>query len=105
MSPDTEALLIAEQAAEWLIRLETATAEERADFLKWLKESPRHVHEVLLAAASHVQLSEFFGAGRIDVDALLRAADSARDLEPYDTLDNDTDKLNPSPTDVSPPGD
>ncbi len=41
--------LVAEQAAEWLCRLRSADREEQAAFLRWLKESPRNVREMLLA--------------------------------------------------------
>ena len=77
---DTEKLLIAERAAEWMIRLETATAKERAEFWQWLCQSPLHVGEVLAAKACHLQLTELLRKGCIDIDALMRA-DNMRDLE------------------------
>jgi transmembrane sensor len=42
-------LAIAERAAEWLVRLPTADAQERQQFMSWLRESPVHVCEFLLA--------------------------------------------------------
>lgn len=42
-------LAIAEKAAEWLVRLPAADAKERAEFLAWIRESPVHVRELLLA--------------------------------------------------------
>lgn len=41
--------LVAEQAAEWLCRLRSADLEEQAAFVRWLKKSPRHVREMLIA--------------------------------------------------------
>src|SRR5687768_14846217 len=43
--------LLAERAAEWLCRLETADLDEKAQFVNWLKQSPAHVREMLLAMA------------------------------------------------------
>jgi len=43
--------IVAEQAAEWLLRLGTASAEERREFYAWLKKSPVHVREILLACS------------------------------------------------------
>ncbi|HEY7638150.1 MAG TPA: FecR domain-containing protein [Steroidobacteraceae bacterium] len=42
-------LAIAERAAEWLIRLPTADAQQREEFMYWLRQSPVHVYEFLLA--------------------------------------------------------
>jgi transmembrane sensor len=46
-----EDLVVAERAAEWLQRLEQGGPEVHAEFGRWLRESPRHVREVLLASA------------------------------------------------------
>lgn len=46
-----EDLVVAERAAEWLQRLEKGGPEVHAEFARWLRESPRHVREVLLASA------------------------------------------------------
>lgn len=43
-------LAAAERAAEWLILLPEATFEERREFMEWLRQSPLHVREFLLAA-------------------------------------------------------
>lgn len=53
-----EGRLLAEQAAEWLYRLETADLKEKAEFIRWLKRSPLHVREVLIAAAWNEALRE-----------------------------------------------
>lgn len=51
---DTEKSLIAERAAEWLEQLEHAGPDERARFVKWLKESPQHGWEILLATSTNI---------------------------------------------------
>jgi hypothetical protein len=73
MNTDTERLLIAERAAEWLIRLETATQEEREEFWNWLRESPLHVREVLAAQACHIELRRLLKNARIDTDKFLKS--------------------------------
>ena len=44
-----EDVLLAEQAAEWLLQLPTADVRQRRHFVQWLKESPENVREMLLA--------------------------------------------------------
>ncbi len=44
-----ENVLLAERAAEWLHRLPNADTQQRKHFVRWLKESPKHVREMLLA--------------------------------------------------------
>lgn len=73
MNTDTEKLLIAQRAAEWLIRLETATPEEREEFWNWLRESPLHVREVLAAQACHIELRRLLKDGRIDANKFQRS--------------------------------
>jgi transmembrane sensor len=52
---------IAEEAAEWLLRLESGSlsSEERAGFVDWLRESPHHVAEMLRVAKLHNALAKF----------------------------------------------
>lgn len=70
--------LLAEQAAEWLVRLEDSggTAEERAELASWLRASPAHVMEFLKARA----VWEAMGGTALqqwpDEAALLRGLDS-----------------------------
>ena len=66
-----EELLVAERAADWLRRLETADAAERAAFVAWLKESPRHVREILLATTWDKVLDKLDSQRRVDLDALI----------------------------------
>lgn len=44
-------MALAEQAARWLKVLEHGDSRQQAAFAAWLKESPRHIEEVLCAAA------------------------------------------------------
>jgi transmembrane sensor len=55
---DTEKSLIAERAAEWLELLEHAGPDERKRFVKWLKESPEHVWEILLSTSTDIALRQ-----------------------------------------------
>lgn len=66
-----EELLVAERAAEWLSRLRTAGAQERAEFFGWLKESRQHVREVLLATTWDTLLSHLDPDHRVDVEQLM----------------------------------
>lgn len=78
MDADTERLLVAERAAGWLVRLDTATQEERAEFVEWLRQSPLHVAEFLAAKATQVQLAQLFQNGRLDADAFVGPVDDGR---------------------------
>jgi transmembrane sensor len=48
---DNMDMTLAEQAARWLRSLEKGGTREQAEFAAWLKESPRHIEEVLCATA------------------------------------------------------
>jgi len=65
-----EELLMAERAADWLRRLETANPQECAAFVAWLKESPRHVREILLATTWDRVLNAIDREHRLDIDEL-----------------------------------
>ena len=73
-----EELLVAERAVDWLRRLETADAGERAAFTAWLKESPRHVREILLAKTWDKVLDTLDSQHRVSLDALIKQ--SANDV-------------------------
>jgi transmembrane sensor len=64
-------LQVAEQAAEWLERLKTADALERAQYADWLRESPLHVREMCLAACWDTVLTAIDPDQRIDLNELL----------------------------------
>jgi ferric-dicitrate binding protein FerR (iron transport regulator) len=63
--------LRAERAAEWLNRLETAGAQEKTEFLRWLKESPQNVREFLIAGVLDDALRGIDSERKYDVHALL----------------------------------
>jgi ferric-dicitrate binding protein FerR (iron transport regulator) len=48
----------AQEAMEWLYRLKHADQQERSVFLLWLRRSPQHVRELLLAATWDLVLWE-----------------------------------------------
>jgi transmembrane sensor len=73
-----EELLVAERAADWLRRLDTANAAERAGFVAWLKESPRHVREILLATTWDKVLDKLDSQRHVNLDALI--AQGANDV-------------------------
>lgn len=78
--------LIAEHAAAWLIRLQTATPEELAEFEQWVRQSPLHIREVLISKALDVELRSILGQRRadpqrrIDVQALIRSIANVREI-------------------------
>lgn len=80
MNRDTEKLVLAEQAAEWLIRSESATTQEREELWDWIKQSPLHVREVLAAQACQVELRALFREKRIDVDAFIQSAHNVHEI-------------------------
>lgn len=48
--------IIGEQAARWLVELAEGDCGQRAAFVAWIKESPRHVEEFLFATATLKEL-------------------------------------------------
>lgn len=68
---------ISREAGAWVYRLkDDDSAACRAEFEAWMKTSPQHVAEFLLASATDVELGRLEIADGIDVDALLAEADS-----------------------------
>ncbi len=49
---DAEHKLIRERAAEWVCELHDDTRERHAAFCEWVRQSPRHIEEFLLAATA-----------------------------------------------------
>jgi transmembrane sensor len=78
---DMEKSLIAERAAEWLEQLEHAGPEERARFVKWLKESPQHGWEILLAKSTDTLLPHLLKDAGIDASDFQRRLTN---LQPID---------------------
>lgn len=58
MDSSGQKLQEAQEAMEWLYRLEHADRQERSVFLLWLRHSPQHVREFLLAATWDLVLCE-----------------------------------------------
>lgn len=81
-----EDLLVAERAAEWLAQMETARPRKRAEFMRWLRRSPVHVREVLLAGTWDAALSRLDPDKKIDIDELM--ARSAANVVPVRASDD-----------------
>jgi transmembrane sensor len=79
-SQHTERRIIAEQAAAWLEELGSTDREQRAAFLQWLKSSPLHVHELLLAARVRDALQKWDSERHMDVEELIRHARSGSNV-------------------------
>jgi ferric-dicitrate binding protein FerR (iron transport regulator) len=62
--------LLAERAAEWLCRLQTAGPAEKALFVRWLRQSPAHVREMLIAMAWDDFLRHVDPQHKMNVEAL-----------------------------------
>ena len=71
-----EKLSIAEQAADWHRVMQTAGPQERAAFWEWMRASPTHVRELLLADKLDEELGGIDPDHRIDIAALLAQASS-----------------------------
>lgn len=65
---------VAEQAAKWLDDLESADQQIRLEFLDWLKASPLHVHELLLAGRVQEALYKIDPERHFDVEQLIEQA-------------------------------
>jgi transmembrane sensor len=65
---------LAEQAAEWAATLDTAGAQEQAEFISWLRQSARNMEEFLLASAVYRELDGVDPQRREDIDSLLARA-------------------------------
>ncbi len=75
---DKSADVIAEEAADWLVRLSSndASAQEQREFVAWLKRSPVHLGAYLGVERTWANLGQVDAAHRIDVAALLAAPDT-----------------------------
>jgi len=72
--------LLAERAAELLLRNATANDEERAADLHWLTESPLHVREALAATVTDLVLTHLFRNGGIDPEAFAKPTTNVHDI-------------------------
>jgi transmembrane sensor len=85
MNLDTkEKRTVAEQAANWLLVLQTAGPQETAAFLKWLRASPLHVRELLVASRAQEVVKSVVSKSRIDVQELIARAKSQSNVSPID---------------------
>jgi transmembrane sensor len=62
---------ISEQAAEWLTLLAEGSERDRNAFLAWLRQSPRHVEEFLLATTVWQALRQEGKAFPMEIDAIV----------------------------------
>ncbi|MBL8271159.1 FecR family protein [Steroidobacter sp.] len=73
-----ETQTISEQASQWLGILADGGDAERAEFLKWLKQSPRHIEEFLFASATWQRLRESAAESPMEIDAILAEFNEAK---------------------------
>ena len=62
-------LLIAQRAADWLIRVPAGHAQ-CVELASWMRQSPRHVRELLLAQVWDLVLCQSHCSGHADCDPL-----------------------------------
>ena len=67
--------LHAQRASAWVEVLRQPTARQRAEFIAWLKESPRNVRDFLAMYALDGALGEFDAERHHDIESLLAQAD------------------------------
>lgn len=97
---DTARDLIAQQAAQWLCELSYSDTGKRGDFVQWLKRSPAHVEEFLLAST----VCASFARGQTDdtneinrlVEAALHAPPDAEVMRLHPTVDARPNDARPS---------
>jgi transmembrane sensor len=68
-------LLHAQQASAWVQALLDPTAEQRATFVKWLKDSPRNVRDFLFMLTIEQALDHVDSKRLRDIEALMAQAD------------------------------
>lgn len=76
MTHDQQEYFVAERAAFWLSQLPHADGSLRREFVRWLKQSPLHVREMLFANALDLELGKYDPERKIDLDALFTRAGS-----------------------------
>lgn len=82
---EQEKCTVAEQAAQWLVVLQSAGPTENAAFMKWLKASPLHVHEMLVASRVREVLGAIPVEKRLDLEALAARAQSNSNISTIGT--------------------
>jgi transmembrane sensor len=75
---DRTASVIAEEAADWVVRLADTDARQhdQREFVAWIKRSPLHLRSYLDAERTWTDLGKIDAQRRLDVEALLAAPDS-----------------------------
>lgn len=66
--------LIAQEAVEWICELQASPSDRQVEFLAWLKRSPQHVEEFLIASAIWSELDSVPAFDRSSIDALIEEA-------------------------------
>jgi transmembrane sensor len=66
--------VLAKEAAAWIERLKTAGPKERAEFARWLRQSPAHVREALLASSWELVLHYVSHGRKLDIDKYVTAS-------------------------------
>ena len=87
-SEDEVRMIVAKQAAEWVVNNRSAVAEEqeRVTFMNWLRTSPLHVEEYLRIAAISRDLEAVAADPRVSLEELL--ADAGEDVSLNDEADH-----------------
>lgn len=66
--------VLAAEAAGWIERLKNAGPKERAEFARWLRQSPAHVREALLAGSWELVLHHVGHGQKLDIDKYVAAS-------------------------------
>lgn len=77
-----EQTLVADQAAEWTLRLKLEGSQAHDALLEWLRESPLHVQEFLLACGIDDSMTRLDPNHIVDVDVLIARAHSKSKVIP-----------------------
>jgi hypothetical protein len=73
---------IAEQALEWRQILQSAGPEEEAAFWVWIKQSPLHLREALLAEAFDEAFGRMDPAKKLPIEKLIEEAKTGSNVVP-----------------------
>jgi transmembrane sensor len=66
--------ILATEAASWIERMKTAGPKERAEFARWLRQSPAHVREALLASSWELVLHYVAHGRKLDIAKYVAAS-------------------------------
>lgn len=87
--------LIAQEAVQWICDLQASPASKQPELLAWLRRSPLHVEEFLVASAVWNELDAAPASDRAAIDTLIEEARASSDanvvtLHPADTAPSAT---------------